>query len=601
MKEGSPAEKLLRLSRLGEASRLIFYGVAIGIISGLAAAAFFYVLELASHFCMVDLAGYPLQAAAGERMRHLSSPLEFRRWIFFLLPALGGLISGLIVYTFAPEAEGIGTEGMMEAFHQKLGMIRTRVPLLKAVATLATGGSSGREGPIAQIGGGFGSVFARMLKLNVRERRILLLAGAGGGFGAIFRAPLGGALAALEVLYKEDLETDALIPTVLSSITAYTLFTQIFGSQHIFASPAFQFRDPRELIFYTLLGLVCVPLGIFYIRFFYGVRDHFFRKIKIPRHVKPMLGGLLVGAVGLWTPEAYGGGYGVLQKAILTQLPVTLMAALILTKILTTTFTLASGGSGGVFGPTLFIGGMIGGTVGWFGHQFFPEIVTQPGAFVIVGMASFFAGVANAPLASLIMCAEMTGGYGLIAPLLLVSVIAILFTRRYSIYEQQVQNKFHSPAHLGDFTINVLEELTVEKVYDRGAKVRVLSEELHYGEIQRVLMESESASFPLADAQGHLVGMLSLDQTRPILFEDGLEDLLIASDLAGPAVTITPDRTLYEALAAFLSNNTSELLVVDPEHPNTILGILRHSDLIRAYNEEIIRRNKQSGHLPRPS
>jgi len=574
-------------------TRWVLLGIIIGVVSGLGAAGFFYALQLVKHLTFHELAGYASPSPQGEHLFEISSGFQFRSWIFFLLPLVGGLLSGLLVYRFAPEAEGHGTDAMIDAFHNKGGRIRPRVPFIKAVATictLASGGSAGREGPIAQIGAGFGSMVAGFFNLGDRERRILLLAGCGAGLSAIFRAPLGGALTAIEVLYKEDFETEALIPTIISSITAYIIFTLLFGSQPIFHFPGYTFSDPRELIFYTVLGLICIPLGIFYIKVFYGMRDRIFHVINIPRYVKPMLGGLGVALIGLYFPQVYGDGWGWLQLAILGKLSISLMLAIAVMKIFATSFTISSGGSGGVFGPTLFIGGMVGGAVGFMSNHFFPEIIAHPGAFVVVGMASFFAGVANAPLGSLLMCSEMTKGYGLIVPLMLVSIIALLFTRKYSIYEKQVQNRFYSPAHIGDFTINILEELKVKDYYIPKT-IPPIPRTTPYGMLKNIFTASSNDCFPVCDEGGELIGCINWHHARPIVFEHGLERLLIAQDLmTTPPALLMPDNSLYEALIKFLNTDQKECLIINPEHCNQVLGVLRHDDLIHAYNQEIIRR-----------
>ena len=259
----------IRYLRQHAVSRWMFYSVLIGFVAALGAAAFFFSLEWLKYFVLDYLAGYPVEPPAGEHLVHgmpHGTPIP---WILFLAPAVGGLISGFIVYTWAPEAEGHGTDAMIDAFHNKQGEIRTRVPYVKSVAsvvTLATGGSAGREGPIAQIGAGFGSWLGRVFNLDSKERRILMLAGCAGGLGAIFRAPLGAAITSIEVLYTEDFETEAIIPCVMSSVVAYSVFTFIFGYQPIFATPTLIFSDPRELLLYAVLGLVCVPVGWFYSR-----------------------------------------------------------------------------------------------------------------------------------------------------------------------------------------------------------------------------------------------------------------------------------------------------------------------------------------------
>jgi Chloride channel protein EriC len=484
---------------------------------------------------------------------------------------------------------------MIDAFHNKKGNIRGRVPLIKGIATLLTlsgGGSAGREGPIARIGAGLGSKIANLLGLSDKERRILLLAGCGGGLSAIFRSPLGGALTSIEVLYRRDFETEALIPTIISSITAYIIFSACFGSRSIFYFPPYSFSNPEELFFYVLLAMICIPIGIFYVKIFYGIKK-FFDSIQIPRCFKPMLGGLGVGIIGLLYPQVYGDGWGWIQLAILGKLGIGIMALLILMKIFATSFTISSGGSGGVFGPTLFIGGMIGGVVGFTAHHFYPEIASQPGAYVVVGMAAFFAGVAHAPIGSLLMCSEMTQGYGLIAPLMLVSFIAILFNKKYSIYEKQVESRLQSPAHIGDFTINVLAEMKVKEIY-KPEIINPIAKKTPYGELKKILAESTERCFPVSDEQGKLIGCINWQHARPIVFEVGLEHLLIAEDLMIPAETLAPENNLYEALLKFLKTNQEELLVVNSEeNPNQVLGVLRHDDLSHAYNQEINRRKSE--------
>jgi len=601
--------------------RWVFYGAMVGAVAGLGAAAFFYLLEWGKYFVLEMGAGLHLAAPAGEQLVQthfglhwlkLTLPGEgfidvsrvnieamvsqlrgqvYNPWLLFLIPAAGGLLSGLLVYTFAPEAEGHGTDAMIEAFHRKAGIIRARVPIVKSIAsiiTLATGGSAGREGPIAQIGAGYGSWLAQVLKMDVKDRRLLLLAGAAGGLGAIFRAPLGGAITAVEILYREDFETEAIIPCIISSVVAYTLFTMIFGHESIFAIPEFHFTNPLELPVYAVLGLVCAPLGIMYIKVFYGARDYVFHKIPIPPHFKPALGGLGVGFIALFLPQVIGGGYGFIQQAIFGQAVLWIMILAVFGKMVTTALTIGSGGSGGVFGPSLFIGGMIGGVIGHLGHLLFPGVVTQPGAYVLVGMASFFAGVASAPIGALLMVSEMTKGYGLLAPLMLVSVIALLLTRKWSIYEKQVDNKFASPAHTADMTINVLEEMTVSDIF-QPSRVEILPASMRFSELRQVLARSSHNHYPVVDREGRLTGIFSLRDVRTILFEDAILDLVVVGEVAKDPVWITTSETLYAALMKFLNSGFGTIPVVDDES-GAILGLLSHEDVIAAYQHEIHRR-----------
>jgi len=570
--------------------RWAVYGVIIGIVSGLGACLFFYLLEWMKFFTFEYLAGYTPLKPAGERLVEATTSGSFKPWVLFALPAIGGLLSGILVYTWAPEAEGHGTDAMIDAFHNKQGMIRTQVPYIKGLAsliTLATGGSAGREGPIAQIGAGFGSWLGRVLRLSVRDRRLLMLAGCAGGLGAIFRAPLGGALTSVEVLYREDFETEGIVVCIVSSVVANSIFTSVFGHEPIFAIPPIRFAHPMELLFYAILGLVCVPFGYVYVKTFYGLRDRFFRHLRLKRMLVPALGGLGVGLIGLWRPEIMSGGYGVIQAALKGNLPVLLMINLAFLKIVATSFTISSGGSGGVFGPSLFIGAMLGGVVGHISHAYYPGIVTDPGAFALVGMGAFFAGVAKAPIGALLMVAEMTGGYAVVVPLMFTSVVALLLSQRWSLYEKQVHNKFHSPAHRNDSVINVLQTMTVLDVYREDAPVTSLPEDMTFATLKRFLTRTGESFFPVVDDHFRLRGILSLSHLHAILFEDHLSDLLVVGELASPAVSVRLDENLYDALVKFLQSGYGRVPIVDNE--GGLKGLLRLSELMAAYHHEILR------------
>ena len=573
-------------------SRWMFYSLLIGIVAGLGAAAFLFSLEWLKYYVLDLLGGYPMDSPAGEHLVYGMPHGVLNSWILFLAPAVGGLISGLLVYTWAPEAEGHGTDAMIDAFHNKQGEIRSRVPYIKSVAsviTLATGGSAGREGPIAQIGAGFGSWLARLFKLDSREKRILLLAGCAGGLGAIFRAPLGGAITSIEVLYTEDFESEAIIPCVMSSVVAYSIFTFIFGHEPIFATPNLIFNDPRQLLLYAVLGLVCVPVGWFYAKSLYGLRDHFFRRIPIKPHFVPAIGGLVVGCIGLITPRALSGGYGTIQLALLGKLTISLMAVLVLTKIVATSCTIGSGGSGGVFGPSLFIGAMLGGIVGKLGHQYYPNLVGNPTAFALVGMAAFFAGVAKAPIGALLMVSEMTRGYGLVVPLMFVSAIPVLLAGRWGIYEKQVKNKFASPAHLADLTINVLQNMQVRDVYNPQKAVTMLPMDMRLKEMKNLMMRTRESFFPVVDEEIRLVGILSFPDLRAILFEEALSELIVVGDLVEKPVAIGLNETLYEALIKFISSGYGQIPIIRDEHPRRLAGMISLAELMEAYHQEMLR------------
>ena len=589
------------LARLQDSpTRWIVYGIITGLASGLVAVLFLFALELAGQLTFGLLAQMPQPSPPGDAIVHLEGvgQGEPRRWLFFLLPVIGGLLSGLVVYRFAPEAEGHGADEVLRAFHQRRGVIRARVPLVKGIATiftLAGGGSAGKEGPIMQIGAGIGSFLATRLGLSARDRRILLLAGAAGGLGAIFRAPLGSALTAIEVLYREDFESDALIPCVISSVTAYVLFILLVGGQRIFAVPQLPLLTPLEVPGYLLLAVVAVPVGWGYIRLFYATRDRIFRKLPLPRPLRPMLGGLGVGLIGLFFPQAYGAGWGYIQQALDGQLLIQTMAWVVLAKIVATSLTIGSGGSGGVFGPTLFIGGMLGGVIGYGGELIAPALFPHPSAYVLVGMASFFAGVASAPIGAMLMVTEMTGGYTLLPPLMLVSVVSILLMRRLSIYENQVQDRFHSPAHIADLTINVLEEMKVADVFQATSDVPTVTPATGFQALRGLILTSREATVPVMDPNGRLVGLLTAEQLRPVMDEHQLDRFVVAGDICAPPFSLQRDDDLYRAHELFRASGCPQIPVMEEGvdgNPPCIIGMLDYRDMMRAYGRELARRRE---------
>lgn len=601
-------EDLTAFARLFEfrtVSRWVGLGLVVGVVSGLGAAAFFVAMDWLRHQVLAVGANLALLEPHGEHsLFGLSAGGAVRNWVVVLAPALGGLVSGLLVFRFCPEAEGHGTDALIDAFHRHRGRIRTRVPLVKALASvvvIGTGGSAGREGPIAQIGAGFGSLFGDLLKLSDRERRLLLLAGAAGGIGAIFRTPLGAALFVVEVLYKDDFEVDALVPTVLSSVVAYSVFTMLFGEGHIFATEAHYDFDPRQLPLYLIMAMGTALIGVLFIKVFYGMRDRVFSPLGIPRFLKPMLGGLIVGLLALVMPQALGAGYGWLQEALLPKhqllpggwLGAAMLLAIALLKVLTTGFSVSSGGSGGVFGPSVVIGGMAGGAFGLAFHQLLPNVVPQPGAFVIVGMACFVGGVAHAPVSSLVMASEMTGSYDLLVPIMLAEAVTFAMMRRWTLYEKQVPTRRDSPAHGAEYVLDVLQHVRVKDVYDKQAEIVPIPPSTPMSELLRHATDSTHAVFPVVGEDGRVTGVVTLETLRAFFFDEDVARLAIAADCAMPLVSVHPDDTLASALERFASSHYPELPVVEAGDSQKILGLLSYEELLEAYSRELLRRRQE--------
>jgi CIC family chloride channel protein len=577
-------------------TRPIVLSVLVGLVTGSAAVLFYFAANSVEHLLLDRLAGFrpPGEGASailalGEQQ--IDSLAMNHRWFLFLIPVIGGLISGFLVFRYAPEAEGHGTDAAIDAFHNKGGLIRARVPIIKglsSIATIGTGGSAGREGPIAQIGAGFGSFIATKLKLSPADRRILLLAGMAGGIGATFRAPLGGALFAVEVLYKNpEFEHEGLIPAIISSIVAFSLFGATTGWKPLLATPHFSFEHPPELICFLLLGLLCAALGKLYVNCFYGIQG-LFQVWDFPTMLKPAVGGLLLGLLAMVVPQVLGSGYGMVQAAIYGKVALWVMLVVALGKIVATSLTISSGGSGGVFAPSLVIGAMLGGAFGAFADTLFPALIHDPRAYVLIGMAGFFAGVSKTPIATLIMVSELTGNYGLLAPLMLVCVVAMIAFRRNSIYKKQVNGRMDSPVHFGEFIVDVLEGLHVNDLTDHGRRPTLIPQSLPLPQILERIANAEGAYYPVVDDERRMTAIFSVNDVRRILAEDLPPNLILARDIAiSQVVTTTLDAPLSEVMRKLSSRGLEEIPVVDPDDPQQVLFMLTRRAVLARYTSEL--------------
>lgn len=598
---------------LRSTGKWLLLSTLVGIVAGIGGIVFQITEQTIFRFALQGVAGFSPKEAAGESRLFDSPDVALSPWRLLLVLAVGGLAAGLLVQTFAPEAEGHGTDAAIEAYHQKRGRIRPVVPIVKLLAsaiTIGTGGSGGREGPIAQIGAGFGSSLGTWLKLPARDRRILLAAGMGAGIGAIFRAPLAGALFAAEILYRDaDVETEVLVPAAVSSVVGYTVFS--FWLPHsIRFSPLFgdhlhhQLSSLFELLPMTALAMLLVVVGVFYIKTFYAVH-RFSKRLAVPHILRPVIGALIAGLIGLgvyyaWGKDPHamatlGTGYGTLQDALQDPGAVGtgLLLSVALAKVVTTSATIGSGGSGGVFGPSMVIGGCTGAAVGESLNWLWPALVPQPAIYAVIGMAGFFAGCARAPISTIVMVSELTGDYSLLVPTMWVSMLCFILCHRWTLYEKQVPTRLDSPAHRGDFMVDVLEGI---KVRDVPWKEReVIPEGMELQEIVHLLAESRQHYFPVVNQAGQLVGIFSSDDVRSYLYNELIWRLANARDvMTVRVVSVTPADDLNTALIRFTELNLDELPVVAEEQPSKLLGMLRRKDVIACYNQRLAEYQRES-------
>jgi CIC family chloride channel protein len=589
--------------------RTVWRAALVGLAAGLVGAAFFAAVEYSQRFLLEDLAGYVPLRARGETFAAPaagSEPAGFRPWLLFLLPALGGLLCGLIT-RLAVETRGGGVEAMMDAFHRRGGAVRRRVIWIKSIAsvcTLGTGGAGGREGPTMQVGAALGSTVGRILHVSVRERRILLVAGVAAGTAAVFRTPLGAAILAVEILYKDGFESDALVPSVLASVIAYSIVISIFGESTLFDTSARYPFEPTQLWLFALMTLV-VSAGAIAFLVVYRAVGRVVVKLPGPDWMRPALGGAALGALA--TPIVLfvgsqvggagqglgilGGGYGSAQMAItgVEWLPggwngAGLLLLLACAKLLAVSFTIGSGGSAGLFAPSLAIGALLGSAFGRAAQLLLDNPSIDPGAFALVGMGVFFGGIVHVPLASLVLVCEMAGNYDLLVPLMLSLGIAFVALRKHNLHEGQVASVRESPAHRDALVLETLKATRAADLVARGRPYASFSPGTPAAEMLRQVGESTWQDvFPVVEPDGTLRGLAG---------ERGEMPWAVAADVMQPPVTVGPEDDLRRVTERLVDSGLREIPVVDPA--GRILGFLDEADLTRVHLEAA-RRAEQAG------
>ena len=586
--------KLIKLIKSSYLWKWNLIGVLVGIIAGVGAIVFYTLLEYSTHYFLGVGAGFypPKPGVINFNWTPPENPLN----LIFVM-AIGGLICGFIVYSFAPEAEGHGTDAAIRSFHREGGKVRARIPLIKTIAsaiTIGSGGSAGREGPTAQISAGYGSIVADLLKLGTRDRRLALAVGIGAGIGSIFKAPLGGAILAAEILYKRDFETEALMPALIGSVIGYIIFATYDGYKPVFSFPEVHI-SAYQIPLFMLEGVVCGIFGLAYVFLFYKTHETFseiFKKYNLPIYFKPVFGAIITGLVVVLVAKTFnpaagygalGMGYGFLQLAMYNALPLKVMLVLAIVKIIATSFTIGSGGSGGVFAPGLVIGGMVGGAIGMLSHILFPNIVplSVVPAFVAVGMIALFGGISKAPISVLIMISEMTKNYELLFPGMAAVALAYMITGDYTIYIEQVNTKADSPAHRDEMMIDVLENIKVKEAMVPVEKIITVSPNETLVEVMRKIETTGHLGYPVVE-NGKLVGIITFEDVEKVPFEK--RAMVKVKDVMSTKLIVTyPDETLENVLRKLIENDIGRLPVVDRNDKSKLLGIITRSDVMKAH------------------
>ncbi len=565
-----------------ESATIVLTALVVGVGAGLGAVVFRRLIDGMQSLAYDGLGGL----LAGIAPFHL-----------LIIPAVGGLIFGPLIYRFAREAKGHGVPEVMEAVALRGGRIRPRVAVIKSLASaicIGTGGSVGREGPIAQIGSALGSTIGQALHLSDERVRNLVACGAAGGIAATFNAPIAGALFALEVILGQ-FHAVYFGAVVISAVTADVVAHAFEGDLRAFIVPAYMLVSPWELVLYALMGALAAVAAVIFTRLLYLSED-VWDKLHFPEYFKPVLGGLLLGVVGILTfkidgyPRAFGVGYDSIGHALFNRLTLQVTLALLLIKLLATIITLGSGGSGGVFAPALFMGAMLGNAFGQVANQLFPTITAPPGAYALVGMSAFFSGAAHAPITAILILFEMTGDYRIMLPLMLATVMSTLVSRvinRESIYTLKLSRR---GVHLQQgHDIDVMQSVTVGEAMTTDIDVVTLNMPLE--KLENKFARTHHHGFPVVDDAGELIGIVGIQDMERALAREPIAEKTVADIATIQDLQVAyPYEPMWKALRRLGARDVGRLPVVAQEESRQLVGIVRRSDIIRAYNHAIAQR-----------
>jgi CIC family chloride channel protein len=562
-------KRLLGYLQTSETIFLLFFATLIGVGAGFGAILFRWMIAF-------------FQNLFFNQAQHVLSFLGSYYVIF--IPAIGGVIVGLLVYFFASEAKGHGVPEVMLAVATGGSKIRPRVAAIKALVSsicIGSGGSVGREGPIVQISSALGSTLGQLFHLSEDKKRILIACGAAGGIAATFNAPLAGIFFGLEVILREY-GTRYFSSVVLSAVTATVISRTFLGSSPAFVTPPYELLSNYDILFYFVLGLLAAIIGWLFIKILYKCED-VFDAIKVPYYLKPAIGGLMLGLIGLYFPQIFGVGYPSIEKTLNGQLGPFLVFGLIGLKILATSLTLGSGGSGGVFAPSLFIGAMLGSSFGSLLHLVFPGISVSLGAYALVGMAAVFAGAAQAPISAILILFEMTGDYKIILPLMIACVISTLVLKwisKDSIYTMKLTRRGIDILKLKDE--DLLERIKVSEAMFK--KVITVTESTSVRNAGLMLKSTSHRGFPVLDSNARLKGMVTHEDINKAL-NSGRGDVDVAEIMTTNLIFCYPDDTLKDVLEKLGERNIGRIPVVEHEDPGQLVGLITRKNIIATYNQ----------------
>jgi len=558
---------------------MVVLGVAVGVAGGYGAVGFRHLIDF-------------IQSVAYGSPSELLDVVQSIPWYLrIIIPAVGGLIVGPTVYFFAREAKGHGVPEVMNSVALEQGIIRKRIVVIKTMVSavcIGTGGSVGREGPIVQIGSAVGSTLGQLFKVSTNRMRVMVGCGAAAGIAATFNAPIAGSIFALEIILGE-FGIATFSPIIISAVSATAISRHYLGDFPAFVLPPYHLNSPLEFPLYIILGLVCALVGLGFTLFLYRAEDAW-DAIKFPEYLKAVVGGLIIGAMGLWVPQILGVGYGAIDLALLIKMSWWMMALLVLGKILATSITIGSGGSGGIFAPSLFMGAMAGGAFGAVANSLFPSIVITPGAYAVVGMGAVVAATTHGPLQAILIIFEMTGDYKIILPLMVTCIISCLIAQKLcgeSIYTfKLIRRGVNIKAGK---EVNILSSMPVKNVMYHT--VEMVPEHLPLKIFAENLPKSRSNNFVVVNKKEEMTGVLTFLDYYDALFVEKPDDNMTVRDImTSDPVTVTVEDNLNTAFEKITADDFAILPVVSPDEPLKLLGVLTRRDILDAYDQAVIKK-----------
>jgi CIC family chloride channel protein len=573
----------LKIPRIGEQTTLISMAFVVGILAGAANVVFRTTMDLVHTYIFVG----------GSRLFHIVEGGMYRAFVP-LLPMAGALLLIPLSLLFPGEVNGYGFPRFLEVVNIRGGIIKGRNIITKTLAaalTIGSGGSAGVEGPIAIIGGATGSAIGQIFRVSESRMKLLIAAGAAGGIAATFNAPIAGIMFAVEIVLLGNYELSSFSAIVISSGVATVISRGYYGASPAFPVPQYNLRSPLEIPFYIVMGILIGFLAVFYIKLFHRMKDHF-DDFRLHPQFKPVLGAFIVGAIGIFLPQIMGNGYEFIDSALAGKILLPTIALLVFFKILTTSVTIGSGGSGGIFAPALFIGAMAGGSFGYCVHYFFPAWTASPQAYATVGIGAFLAAATHAPLTGIFLLFEMTGNYKIIIPLMFATIIGTLVAKR--VYPESIDTveltKRGIRIHAGR-EVSVMSRIKVGEVMDPDF-VAVPKETL-LKDLIDIMIRRDRFYVPITDDAGNMVGIVSGQDVRPALFEEQVKNVVRAGELATEKVIVLkPADDLNAAITAFSRKDIEEIPVVAEHNPKKVVAMLKRKDVIDAYNREVLKEHE---------